>query len=394
MTEKLFDFDSYLQEFDANVIDCIPDEKKKLYDIILDRTVFFPEEGGQTSDTGFLTAISSDNNVINAFVGHVSIKDGIIHHFSETAVPKGTAVHGKINFEERFSKMQQHSGEHLISGFVHSRFGYDNTGFHLGSTEVTLDFNGTFTADEILLIENEVNKAILANVKCNISVPDADELAKIPYRSKKELEGPIRIVEFPGYDICACCAPHVAYTSEIGICKIISAEHFRGGTRMSILCGTRALYDYRKKHDMTKSISVMLSAGQEDIVSATKKLKNDYDNACYNLIALENRLFEYLIPEALLSVNPTIFTASAETLTARNAVNKMCEKSSGICSVFVGNDNDGYRFIAGSSSFNCIELLNKLKASHNAKGGGSPKMIQGTVIAAADIISEVINQNG
>jgi len=208
MTEKLYELNSYIFSFDANVISCTP--HNGLYDVVLDKTAFFPEGGGQTSDTGFIN---------NIRVIDVQIKNGTIHHYIEQPV-SGT-IYCEINKEERFLKMQNHSGEHIFSGVINKLFNLDNIGFHLGKDYITADYKGILTKEQVLEAEQIANRAIYENIPIKVSTHNADELSKIQYRSKLDLKNDVRIVEIPGYDICACCAPHVAHTGEIGIIKVI-----------------------------------------------------------------------------------------------------------------------------------------------------------------------------
>ena len=232
-TEKLFYEDSHLKEFTAKVISCKP--YKEQYKVVLDRTAFFPEGGGQYADTGML----DDVRVLD-----VHEKEGIIYHTTEKALEAGKTVTGKINWEERFEKMQQHTGEHIVSGLVHERFGYNNVGFHLGSDYCTMDFDGTLTKEQLREIELAANQAVWKNIDIVVTYPSKEELANMDYRSKIEIEGQVRIVTVPGYDVCACCAPHVKKTGEIGMLKLVNMVNYKGGERITMLCGVRALKDY------------------------------------------------------------------------------------------------------------------------------------------------------
>ena len=248
-TEKLFYEDSHLKEFTAKVISCKP--YKEQYKVVLDRTAFFPEGGGQYADTGML----DDVRVLD-----VHEKEGIIYHTTEKALEAGKTVTGKINWEERFEKMQQHTGEHIVSGLVHERFGYNNVGFHLGSDYCTMDFDGTLTKEQLREIELAANQAVWKNIDIVVTYPSKEELANMDYRSKIEIEGQVRIVTVPGYDVCACCAPHVKKTGEIGMLKLVNMVNYKGGERITMLCGVRALKDYEAKDANGKEISALLCA--------------------------------------------------------------------------------------------------------------------------------------
>ena len=230
MTQKLFEEDAFLREFTATVLSC--EEKDGHFLVILDRTAFFPEGGWQPADHGTL----GEAQVIDC---HVS--KGIITHTLTSPLTPGETVEGHIDWARRFNFMQQHSGEHIFSGLVHSTFGYNNVGFHIGSDAVTMDFDGRLTWEDVLGIEARVNEAIWLDLPVEAGYPDAQTLESLPYRSKKEIDGDIRIVRIEGYDICACCGTHVRTTGQIGQVKVVGLQNYKSGVRVSILCGVRAL---------------------------------------------------------------------------------------------------------------------------------------------------------
>ena len=217
MTEKLFYQDSHMKEFQATVVSCEP--QKDHYLIVLDQTAFFPEGGGQYADTGKLGDVE---------ITDVHEKDGVIYHTANMPLEVGSTVTGRLHWEERFEKMQQHTGEHIVSGLVHERFGYQNVGFHLGSDYCTMDFNGPITKEQLKEIEREANEAVYQNLDIQVLYPSKEELSDMEYRSKIEIEGQVRIVVVPGYDVCACCAPHVKKTGEIGMIKLVNMMNYKG----------------------------------------------------------------------------------------------------------------------------------------------------------------------
>lgn len=225
-TERLYYQDSHLREFDAQVLACAPG--KHGFDVVLDRTAFYPEGGGQPGDTGTLGGVP---------VTDTHERDGEIVHYCEQPLTPGAHVRGVLNWQRRFDLMQQHSGEHLVSGIIHRRFGYDNVGFHMGAEMITIDLSGLLTPEQLREVEREANEAVCRNLPVEITYPDAETLRTIPYRSKKELTGEVRIVTFPGVDICACCGTHVKATGEIGLIKIFTCEKFHEGVRLEMLCG-------------------------------------------------------------------------------------------------------------------------------------------------------------
>ncbi len=382
-TKRLFDADAYQTKFVATVLSCkeIIENKEKKYQVILDQTLFFPEEGGQSADQGMIQ---------NSKVLDVQIRDNIITHTLEQNIPAGSTVEGEIDWNHRFYNMQQHTGEHIFSGLVHAQFGYDNVGFHLSDQVVTMDFNGMLSDTEVRKIEQQVNECIVKDLPLEVSFPQKEELQKMEYRSKIELTGQVRIVAVPGYDICACCAPHVKSTGEIGILKVVNTQNYKGGIRIFILCGFRALADYQEKLDNVLSISKMLSAKPELVAEATQKIKNDLGAVRQELIAAKQELMMYKItqiPEQV--VNVCLFEKEAEAGILRMAVNTLVQKHTGFCGVFVGTDETGYRYMVGIGEGDAREIENHLKEEFQAKGGGSAEMIQGSLQGTAEKIKEL-----
>lgn len=378
MTEKLYYQDSYLSEFEAEVLSCVPKGNK--YEVVLSRTALFPEGGGQTADTGVLVSGQQRIQVLD-----VQEKDGVVLHETDGLLEVGAVVQGELNFQERFLKMQEHTGEHIISGIVHRRFGYQNVGFHLGKEEVTMDYDGPLTEEELRQIEYEANRAVAENIPIVILEPSKEELPHIFYRSKMEIEGQVRIVQIPGYDSCACCAPHVKTTGSVGMIKITGAIRYKGGMRLSLHCGFRALSDYREKEASVKQISNRLSAKQEEVVCAVKRLEEE-------LAALKEknkRLQEQLVKAALkeeeqkLLENPVanllLFAEEMDPAAMRNFVNEAMEKTDGICGVFVGSKEQGFRYVLGKKDGSICSIGKCLNEAFEGKGGGKPPMIQGSL---------------
>ena len=373
-TEKLYDKDAYATAFKASVVscrECSEKNGKPFYEVILDKTLFFPEEGGQTADKGTLNRVE---------VLDVQIKEETIIHILEKALEEGTEVTGEIDWKHRFFNMQQHSGEHIFSGLAYKRFGYSNVGFHLSNQIVTMDFNGSFTEQELEEMEWSVNEAIVANVEIKTGYPSKEELESMEYRSKIDIAGAIRIVEIPGYDVCACCAPHVCRTGEIGMFKIQSAQKHKGGTRISFLCGFRALEEYRKKAQIISELTGILTTSPETIPENVTKLKTQVQSLKTKLDIAKQTLLENKV-EMLPAEqkNVFLFERDIDTVVMRNIVNKMVEKHSGACGIFTGNEEEGYSFIIGSKNVDCRELATKMREELEARGGGSAAMIQGSV---------------
>ena len=377
MTEKLFYEDSYIKEFQARVLSCR--ERNGGYQAVLTRTAFFPEGGGQSADTGFL--YTKEGEEIR--VTDVHEKDGVVYHHISQPVQEGTEVRGKLDFQERFSKMQQHTGEHILSGLVNRHFGYRNVGFHLGTQEVTMDYNGVLTEEDLRQIEYEANEAVAENIPVKVLYPSKEELKNITYRSKIEIEGQIRIVQIPGYDSCACCAPHVKETGSVGLIKIVGAVHYKGGMRVSILCGFRALEDYRMKERNVAEISNLLSAKQEDTAQAVEHLGQELNRQKEKNKALQERYVALCLENIRKNADPEenifLFEEELDPGARRDFVNKAMEMTQGLAGVFVGADDSGYQYVLGSRRPDIQETGKKLNARFQGKGGGRPPMIQGSL---------------
>ena len=395
MMKKIYYEDIHKINFEAVVTECNYDESKKIYKVVLDQTAFFPEEGGQLADTGTLTFIKTHDNeptVLPLLDAH--IKNEIIYHYVEQEIPVGTVVNGHVDWEQRFDFMQQHSGEHIISGLVNHYFGYNNVGFHLGLQEVTLDFDGSLTLDQLRQIEHKANLAVWKNIPITITYPTSENLQALEYRSKLDLTENVRIVTIPDFDVCACCAPHVDTTGQIGLIKITTVQSHRGGVRVNILCGNRALKDYTQKQNSVSDISVALSVKQEQVSQGVDRLKDENFKQKEIICNLQGRILDSLKHTLKLpseSSHAFLFVEPMDDIAIRNFVNELVGKYSGYVGVFWGTDLDGYRYIVGSSSLDCSKLAVILRENLGAKGGGKAPMIQGNVKATKAQIETLIS---
>lgn len=371
MTEKLYDKDAYGHEFTATVLNC--EEDKKGFKVVLDKTFFFPEEGGQTPDTGTING----HEVI-----HVSIKDDVITHYLNEPLEVGATVTGKVDFDHRFLKMQMHSAEHIFSGLVNSRFGYNNVGFHLSDNSATMDYDGKFSYEEALELERKVNEIIVEGRKITAVYPSKEELATLSYRSKKELTGPVRIVTVEGVDVCACCAPHVRNTSEIGVFKITSWENYKSGVRVNYLAGFRAIEDYERRLSDLREISRTLSFKQGEELAGVVKLSKDLSDLKYKEVELRNKFIDLKVKsEKTDGENGVCILPSDFSSNMKYACDALKELYPGVRTVLCGSDEEGYRFYAESDTSDLTELLKLLKEKFDVKGGGKKNAIQGTILA-------------
>ena len=375
MTEKLYDTDSYLSEFTCKVISLYSDESY-IY-IETDRTAFFPEGGGQTCDKGTFDEVNVEN---------IQIIDGKIVHFvknSDENAEKfriGKVLNGKFDMKKRFSDMQQHSGEHIFSGIVNSLYGYNNVGFHLGSEVVTLDFDGELNENDICKVENLVNEAIWNNLEIKVTFPSDEELKEIKYRSKIEIDGQVRLVEIPGVDICACCAPHVKHTGEIGIVRVVNFERYKGGTRVSILCGERALYDLRHKLKQNRLVSNLTSAKQDETAAAVERLKNENEKLKYDIVGLTRELLSLKSKSIEPQDRIIIFDDNLQGKLLQDFAISLMDKGAEFTACFSG-EKGSYRYCIVSSSVNLLSLCKALNSRFSGRGGGKPEIVQGSLTA-------------
>lgn len=374
-TIRLFDLDPYETTFTGKILSIHPVENSaQTYEVILNQTLFFPEEGGQSPDVGTL----GDGRVVD-----VQIHDNIITHcvtYPNQVPVEGDEISGAIDWSHRYSNMQNHSGEHIFSGLVHKHFGYENVGFHLSDNNVTMDYNGVLTESDIRRMETLANEVIYQNIKIHCDYPDAETLDALEYRSKKELSDAIRIVTIPGVDICACCAPHVHRTGEIGLLKVIASQKYKGGTRLHILCGRRALADYNASQEMLQSLSRQLSASVEQLPEYIERLSLENQKTHAALRALQESLLNQQIAGLPAEQEHVfLFVSDVDNLTMRNAVNTLVTSHPGFCGIFLATSDSSFAYIIGSSNRDSREVGNALREHFTAKGGGKPEMIQGSV---------------
>lgn len=429
-TIKLYDLYPYETEFTAQVLLCEQyenkqdknehkndqdcekgenDKKQIFYKVILDRTLFFPEEGGQSPDKGTINEMEVvDVQITKDVVTHILAVNvsSLIHSQTEKlsgetdksdssvsydlslySLQPGDTVSGSIDWQHRFSNMQQHSAEHIFSGIVNKEYQYRNVGFHLSDHIVTMDYDGVLSEEQVEKIEWEVNQAIVQNIEISARYPQPEELAQLEYRSKIEIDGPVRIVSIPGYDVCACCAPHVKRTGEIGMLKVMSVQNYKGGVRISILCGFRALNAFREKNSIVSGLTNMLSTSQDLIAERVLQLKENNQELKLQIgILKQNVMLGKIKTLPNDQKNVILIEEELDAAISRNVVNELVLKHEGVCGVFTGSDETGYRFIVGSKTMNCKEIAFRLRETFGAKGGGSQAMIQGSLQASKEAI--------
>ncbi|NCB93080.1 MAG: alanyl-tRNA editing protein [Clostridia bacterium] len=373
-TKRLFYKDSFLKTFQAKVEECR--QSKKGYEIRLDQTVFYPEGGGQPCDMGTLDQVR---------VMDVQEKDGDIWHSTKEPIEVGTCVTGEIDWERRLDLMQQHSGEHIVSGMIHERYGYDNIGFHMGEETITVDFDGEIPEEELKEIELEANRYVWENHPLDISWPTEEELAVLPYRSKKELSGDVRIVTWPGADICACCGVHVQHSGEVGQIMLISSQRAKGGVRIEMLCGGRALTYSNRVKEQNREISEMLSAKWNQTAAAVKKLQEEYQKIKFQMVGLELQKIADMVKEKAGQGDQILFVDMTPD-GARKLATDVMETCGGICAVFCGDEKSGYRYVIGEKDGDLRGFVKEMNQRLNGRGGGKPFFVQGSVQASEEEI--------
>nr|WP_319488025.1 alanine--tRNA ligase-related protein [uncultured Caproiciproducens sp.] len=379
-TEKLYYQNTYLKTFSAKVLSC--DRQGDYYGVVLERTSFYPEGGGQPADIGVLNTV----NVLD-----VHEHNGYIIHTTDKPLTVGAAVTGGINWPHRFSLMQQHSGEHIVSGIINRLFGLDNVGFHMGSKAVSIDFNGELSQDNLDLVEALANEAVYRNIAIETSYPAAQVLSALSYRSKKELSGEVRIVTIPGYDVCACCGTHVVKTGEIGIIKLISTQRYKGGTRIGLLCGGKAVDDYNEKESSVGAVSVLLSSKADKIENAVEHLLEENNALKQQLVSLKNQIFESKAAVVQVGTkNICLFEPDLAPADLRAFCLLLCKRCSGVAAIFSGDDATGYQYAVGSMNEDVRACGKELNKAFDGRGGGSKELVQGTAVGARDKIKHFI----
>ena len=379
-TERLYYSDSYIKEFDAIVVSC--EKLEKGYKVVLDKTAFFPEGGGQKADTGFIG---------EAKVTDVQEYDEVIYHFVDKELNASTEYNCKLDWEQRFLRMQSHSGEHIVSGVVHSLYGYDNVGFHMEEDYVTVDFSGELTREQLDEVEEKTNRYIYDNIEIECFFPNEDEIENLDYRSKLDLKEGVRLVRIGEADLCACCAPHVKRTGEIGVVKILDFMRHRGGVRIVMKSGLKAVFDYREKYTSVYNVSVMLSSKQHEIASYVDKKIKENETLQRSFINFKMQIAEN-DKENLSYIGDTalFITSFYDSDMMRELANfGMTQKE--ICVILSGNEESGFSYVAGSLNFDLMKFAKHFNSALNGRGGGRGTMIQGKVTATKQDILNYFN---
>ena len=380
-TVKLYYDDSFLRRFAAKVVSC--KKQKELWAVTLDQTAFYPEGGGQACDLGKL----NDANVLD-----VREQEDQVIHFCDQALEIGSRVVGVLDWERRLDQMQQHSGEHIVSGILCSRFDCSNVGFHVGAEMVTIDFDVPIPASALAEIELEANRAIWQNLPFNCWYPAPEELETLPYRSKKQLPWPVRIVDAGGYDLCACCGVHVKTTGSIGLIKLLSCVKFHQGVRIEMVCGKRALKYLGDIYEQNRQVSQAFSAKVLETGIAAQKMNEALAAEKFRAAGLEKKLIGIMAAEHRDAGDVVRFENDLTPTAIRDLADAVAQVCGGLAAIFSGNDTDGYNVCLCSRTDDLRQLGKDLNQALQGRGGGKPGFFQGSVKATRSQI-EAFFQN-
>ncbi len=378
MTEKLYYIDSRVCEFTGTVLSCR--EEKGRWAVVLDRSAFFPEGGGQPGDRGVLG---------DAAVLDVHERDGEILHYCDGPLSVGAEVQGRVDAALRFARKQIHSGEHVVSGTAHREWGCENVGFHMTEDAAVIDFDRELDEDQLRALERMANEAVWEDIPVNILYPTAEELAAIPFRQKKELSGQIRLVEIPGVDVCACCAPHVERTGQIGLIRFLDVMRHRGGMRITMTAGRAAWEDAAEELRRSAALSRLFSVPREEILRGAERLTREAEARKQRAAELE-QLYVGLLARGSAPGDCRIaaFLPGEFSNPAMRALAEALLEKAPLAAVFAGEDGAPYRYVLAASEGDLRPYGKALNAALHGRGGGSALMLQGSVTAARREIEE------
>jgi len=375
-TIKLFYNDPYMTDFTGTVLSC--EESKGSYAVVLDRTAFYPEGGGQPADHGILGGV---------VVTDTREKDGVIIHTCAAPLAVGESVTGTIDFDRRFDLMQQHSGEHITSGIICARYNCDNVGFHIGHDVITIDFNADISPADLPSIEAAANAYIWADHDIDIRFLSGEALEQATYRSKKFIPGEVRLVAFPGADCCACCGTHVTRSGQVGLVKLLSCQKFRDGVRIELLCGKRALDYCSAVLSQNTKVSQLLSAKVMDTAAAVERLQKELYALRGRVSELEEGDFDRKAELYADKGNVLLFEGDMSAESVRKLCDAVLHRCGGRCAVFAGSDGN-YKYAIGEEGGDLRAFVKEMNAALSGRGGGKPNFAQGSSAAKkADIES-------
>lgn len=375
-TRKLYYEDSHLQTFTAQVLTC--EQTPKGIAVTLDATAFYPEGGGQACDLGILGGVR---------VLDVKEQGEEVIHLCDNPLEVGAEVGGFIDWNRRFDQMQQHTGEHILSGLINAAFGYHNVGFHVGKEFMEVDFSGPMTWEQAMELEAKANAAIWANLSINCWYPSPEELPNVAYRTKKALPWPVRIVEVPGFDRCACCGVHVKQTGEVGLIKILSVAKFHDGVRLGMLCGKRA-YDYLSRiFEENRKVSQAFSAKMPETGNAALRMNEALAGEKFRAAGLEKRLFAFIAEQYRGKGDVSHLEEGLSPAGVRDLADAIAAVCGGRAAVLSGADGN-FSVCLIHQGGDVKEFANAMKTTLNGRGGGKPGTFQGSLNATKEQITK------
>ena len=387
MTQRLYYDDVYMKEFDAKVLRC--EASGSNWKIVLDRCAFYPEGGGQSGDRGILADPASDRMIQ---VADTQEEGEDIVLVCDAPVPEGSSVRGTLDWDYRFDRMQNHSGEHIISGLIHTRLGYNNVGFHMSADRMTIDLDGEISEEVLREIEQKANEIVWANVPVRIDTYTEEEAEEIEFRSKRELHGQIRVVSIPGADVCACCGTHVAFTGEIGPIRIVSHVRFKGGIRMELMCGRWAYLYMTEVFRQNHQVSVLMSSKMLETAGAVTKLLDDQAQLKGRMIGLFYEQIERKADELAGTGDVLIFAQNYTPVLVQKLTARVMEKTDSAVFSFAGNDEEGYKYAVGQTGGDLKAFVKDMNAELSGRGGGKPFFLQGSVSSDLESIVKFFSE--
>lgn len=369
-TRKLYYEDCHLSAFTATVVSCERGEAG--FEILLDATAFYPEGGGQACDLGTLGGVR---------VLDVQERGDAVMHLCDRPLAVGMEVEGSIDYARRFDFMQQHTGEHIVSGIIHRRYGYHNTGFHIGADVLTIDFDGVIPAGDLPAIEREANEALWKDLPVRCWYPSPEELPRLTYRTKRALPWPVRIVEVPGYDSCACCGVHVARTGETGLVKLFHVVGFRGGSRMEMACGRRALDMLNEAYEQNRLVSQAFSAKISETGAAAQRMNEALEQEKIRSAGLLRKRFVDISKSYVNHGAVLHFEDGLGPVEIRELADAIAEVCGDMAAVFSGSDGTGYGYALVSREGDLRSFGKTMTGALNGRGGGKSNFQQGRIQA-------------
>ena len=389
-TERFYEADAYRTSASSVITAALPLEGGGGR-IALAGTVFYPEGGGQPADRGVLTLPGG----ASLAVSDVHEKEGVIWHRVDRLPPDaapGVPVDQQIDWAWRFDKMQQHTGEHILSGTLHRLFGAENVGFHIGSEAVRMDTSVPISPEGLRQAETEANRFVWRDLPVQISYPSREELAHMTYRSKKEIEGQVRIVTIPGADVCACCGTHTATTGQVGLIKIVSAEHYKGGMRLAVLCGARALAGMQAMQARQSQIVAELSAKPAETANAVRRMHKELTDLQYLHYGVCSQLFDALAEAADPHGDAIRLVPGLDPDGLHRLALRLTQATDGLCAALTPTEK-GCGYCLARREGDVRPLTKALNAACSGRGGGKPGICQGSCAAPPEAVEGFLREH-